>query len=110
MIGELAVLMGSILLLIAAIGVATLSDTLARMHALAKGSSLGLLLMLLGAVVNIPNLTDGTSVLLALVLHLLTSPPASNMMSRATYLAGATGGGVLTIDEAAGPLGRDPAS
>src|SRR5690606_7498653 len=95
MIGELGVLLGAGLPFMAAVGVVPAPDTLARMHALTKGSSLGLLLMLLGAVLNIDNLTDGTSVLLATVLHLLTSPPASNMMSRATYLAGATGGSVL---------------
>ncbi len=107
MIGQVAVLIGAALVFLAALGVLRFPDTLARMHALAKGSTLGLMLLLLGAVLNIENLRDATSVLLAALLHVLTTPPAANMLSRATYLAGATGGGVLTIDEGSGPLGLE---
>jgi multisubunit Na+/H+ antiporter MnhG subunit len=39
-----------------------------------------------GAAVNLRNLNDLTFVMLAAVVHLLASPPASSMVSRATYL------------------------
>ena len=55
---------------------------------MAKASTLGILLLLLGAAVNLRDLNDLTSVVLAGVLHVLASPPASNMISRAAYLAG----------------------
>jgi multicomponent Na+:H+ antiporter subunit G len=87
-IGELLVLFGAVLVLLSAIGVVRFPDVLARLHALAKASTLGLLLLLFGAAVNLRNLNDITSVVLAGVLHLLASPPASNMISRAAYLAG----------------------
>ena len=45
-----------------------------------------MLLLLTGAAVNLRDLNDLTSVVLAGVLHLLASPPASNMISRAAYL------------------------
>jgi multisubunit Na+/H+ antiporter MnhG subunit len=48
---------------------------------------LGILLILVGAAVNLDDLNDITSVVLAGVLHLLASPPASNKVSRAAYLA-----------------------
>jgi multicomponent Na+:H+ antiporter subunit G len=85
--GELLALAGSIFILLAAIGVVRFEDVLARMHALAKASTLGVLLMLAGAAIALPDLNDITSVVLAALCQLLTSPPASNMLSRATYLA-----------------------
>ncbi len=48
---------------------------------------MGVLLILTGAAVNLRDLNDITSVALAGILHLLASPPASNMVSRASYLA-----------------------
>ena len=95
MIGELLALVGATLILISAIGVVRFADVLARLHALAKASTLGILLLLAGAAINLADLNDITSVVLAGVLHLLASPPASNMVSRAAYLAeGLTAGGV----------------
>jgi multicomponent Na+:H+ antiporter subunit G len=84
--GELLALVGALLILLAAIGVVRFEDVLARMHALAKASTLGVLLMLAGAAVALHDLNDITSVLLAALCQLLTSPPASNMLSRAIYL------------------------
>jgi multicomponent Na+:H+ antiporter subunit G len=86
-IGELLALAGAALVLVSAIGVVRFSEVLARLHALAKASTLGILLMLSGAAINLRDLNDITSVALAAVLHLLASPPASNMISRAAYLA-----------------------
>ena len=101
MIGELLALLGATLILISAIGVVRYSDVFARLHALAKASTLGILLLLAGAAINLRDLNDITSVALAGVLHLLASPPASNMVSRAAYLAEGLGAGVL--DERATP-------
>lgn len=88
MIGELLALVGAVMVLLSAIGVVRFGDVLARLHALAKASTLGVLLLLLGAAVNLRDLNDLTSVVLAGVLHLLASPPASTMISRAAYLSG----------------------
>jgi multicomponent Na+:H+ antiporter subunit G len=86
--GELLALIGSIFILLAAIGVVEFDDVLARMHALSKASTFGVLLMLTGAAVELHDPNDITSVVLAGLCQLLTSPPASNMLSRATYLSG----------------------
>ena len=104
MIGELVALIGAILVLLSAIGVNRLTDTLARLHALSKASTLGLLLVLVGAAVNLWNINDITSVVLAGVLHLLASPPGSNMISRAAYLSEGLPAGA--IDERA-PVATD---
>jgi multicomponent Na+:H+ antiporter subunit G len=71
------------------------ADVLARLHSLAKASTLGVLLLLAGAAVNLRDLYDITSVVLAGLLHLLASPPASNLLSRASYLAVPLPPGVL---------------
>jgi multicomponent Na+:H+ antiporter subunit G len=80
-------LAGALLMLLSAVGVVRFDDVFARLHALAKASTLGVLLVLGGAVVGLHDANDITSVALAALAHLLTSPPASNMLSRATYLA-----------------------
>jgi multicomponent Na+:H+ antiporter subunit G len=100
MIGELVALVGAVLVLISAVGVNRFRDTLARLHALAKASTLGVLLLLGGAALNLSNLNDRTSVVLAAVLHLLASPPGANMVSRAAYLA--TGMPAGALDERRG--------
>ena len=86
MIGELLALVGAALILLSALGVVRFGDVLARLHSLSKASTLGILLVLAGTAVNLRDLNDTTSVVLAAFLHLLASPPASNMVSRATYL------------------------
>ena len=102
MIGELFALVGATLVLVSAVGVVRFADVLARLHALAKASTLGILLILTGAAVNLRDLNDLTSVVLAGVLHLLASPPAPNMVSRAAYLAEGLPGDVLDERAAAG--------
>lgn len=87
MIGELVALIGALFVLLSAIGIVRFPDVLARLHALSKASTLGILLLLTGAAINLTNINDITSVVLAGVLHLLASPPASNMVSRAAYLS-----------------------
>ena len=103
MIGELLALLGSGLVLLAATGVVRFGDPLARMHALSKASTLGLLLVLAGAIANLRDVNDLTSVILAAIFHVVTSPPASNMVSRATYLAGGITLSEGSIDEGPPP-------
>jgi multicomponent Na+:H+ antiporter subunit G len=87
MTGEVIMLVGALLVLLAAIGVIRFDDVLARMHALAKASTLGVVLLLAGAAISLHHANDITSLVLAAVIQLLASPPAANLLSRATYLA-----------------------
>jgi multicomponent Na+:H+ antiporter subunit G len=104
-IGQAIALLGAFLMLLAAVGTLRFHDPLARMHALAKASTLGVLLILAGAAFNLEDVNDVTSVVLAGLLHLVASPPASNMVSRAIYLSGAMPTTIDTVDEGAVPLG-----
>lgn len=99
--GPFLALVGSSLTLFAAIGVVRFPDVLARMHALTKASTTGLVLVLLGGALTLTNVNDITSLLLAGALQMLTMPVGANLMSRATYLASEIPSHVDTIDELA---------
>jgi multicomponent Na+:H+ antiporter subunit G len=101
MIGEVFVLAGACFTLLAAIGVLRFGDVFARMHALSKASTLGLLLVIVGAVISLSHPNDITSLVLAAALHVVTSPIGTNVISRATYLAEGIPNGIETIDELA---------
>lgn len=85
MIGRLLVLGGSLLILLAAVGMVRFDDVFARLHALAKASTVGIIVVLIGAAATLDHANDITSAALAAVLQLLTSPVAANMISIATY-------------------------
>ena len=99
--GELLALVGTALMLLAAIGVVRFPDVLARMQALTKASTVGVVLVLLGGAVTLDHPNDVTTLLLAAALQLLTMPVAANLMSRSTYLAQGIANHVDGIDELA---------
>lgn len=86
-VAEVLMLVGAALILLGAIGVVRFRDVLARMHALSKASTLGLVLVLVGTGVGLHTANDVTFVLLAGFIQVLTSPVGANLISRATYRA-----------------------
>jgi multicomponent Na+:H+ antiporter subunit G len=105
-IGQALALLGCLLTLLAAVGVVRFPDVLARMHALTKASTLGLVLVLVGGALTLDHPNDITSLLLAGALQVLTLPVAANMMSRATYRAKGIRHTVDVVDELAEHEGR----
>jgi multicomponent Na+:H+ antiporter subunit G len=90
--GEVLALAGATLTLLAAVGVLRFRGVLARMQALTKASTLGVVLVLLGGAVTLDHPNDVTSLLLAAALQVLTMPVGANLLSRATYRAERSGG------------------
>lgn len=86
MIGQALALLGSALVLVAGIGVLRFDEPLARLHALTKASTLGIVLVFLGAAVFLDRPNDWTSLLLAAITQLGTSPIAAGLISRSTFL------------------------
>jgi multicomponent Na+:H+ antiporter subunit G len=78
-----AIIGGSALLLLAAVGAVRLPETMARMHAAAKAPALGLLLLLPGTAVLAPTARESLVLVLAAVLQLIVSPLAAHMLARA---------------------------
>jgi len=95
---------GSLLALIAAIGIVRLPDVLTRMHSATKPQVLGLLVILLGLALRLRD--PGTLGLLALValFQLVTSPIASHMVGRAAFRGGQVRRDLLFVDELSGVL------
>ena len=99
--GPVLALVGAALTLLSAIGVVRFPDAMARMHALTKASTVGVVLALLGGAVTLDHPNDVTTLLLAAALQLLTLPVAANLMSRSTYRARGIASHVDEIDELA---------
>jgi multicomponent Na+:H+ antiporter subunit G len=98
-VGDLLLVLGAALMLIAAIGVVRFPDLYSRMHAATKATAAGLLLVSLGAAVV---LGEGWAKLVATVaLVLLTSPVAAHLIGRAAYRAEGVPLRVDTVDELA---------
>jgi multicomponent Na+:H+ antiporter subunit G len=106
-VGEvlLAVLLlaGSLLSLLAAIGLHRFPDVFCRMHAATKPATLGLALVAIavGLLVTAPG--SAVKLLLVVVLQFLTVPAAAHMVGRAAYLSGGLMSDLTVMDE----LGRD---
>lgn len=100
-LAQILVLFGAVLMVISAIGVVRFRDVLARMHALTKASTLGLLLLLGGSACGLHKANDITSLVLAMALQLLTLPIGVNLIAKATYEASAIQHQVDVVDELA---------
>jgi multicomponent Na+:H+ antiporter subunit G len=83
-IGYSFIFLGVILLFISAIGLIRMPDTITRMHAGTKASTLGSLLVIIGAIFLAPDLWFKL-MLLALFI-LLTNPLSASILARSSYL------------------------
>jgi multicomponent Na+:H+ antiporter subunit G len=81
--GYVFIFLGILLLLISALGVIRLPDTLTRMHAGAKASSLGALLVLVGLAILEPSLSFKLFLLALFILF--TTPLASSIIAKTLY-------------------------
>lgn len=87
-VGGSLVLLGSGLTLLAAVGVARLPDVYARLHALAKATSLGMAFLMTGVAVLIPDMEVALKALLAVVFQFFTAPVAAHVLGRAAHRSG----------------------
>lgn len=82
MAGDILMVLGAAWFVLAGLGVARLGDTLARVHAATKATTLGMILVVLGAAVQLPA-GDGLRIALAIVLVGLTNPLGGHLLGRA---------------------------
>jgi multicomponent Na+:H+ antiporter subunit G len=85
-----AVLMsiGSLFMLLAAVGVLRLPDLFTRMQASTKSSTLGAACLLLAVAVHFGRLGITTQAILVVAFFFLTTPVAAHMIARAAYVSG----------------------
>lgn len=93
-------LTGAVLCLLAAVGLLRFPDTLGRLHAAAKGQSLGLLLILFGTAVRLPP-RYATVLVLVVVFQMVTAPIAGQVVGRTAYRTGAVHRAGLVRDDLA---------
>jgi multicomponent Na+:H+ antiporter subunit G len=94
------VLTGVGLAILAALGLQRFPDVFARMHAATKPATLGLMLILFGAALTVPDPGDVAKLMLVVVLQFITAPVAAHMVGRAAYRASGPSPGT-EVDELA---------
>lgn len=108
LVGEFGLLVGSLLILVAAFGVLRFPDALTRMHALTKASTTGVSLALIGTAVAAAGVNEVMSLLFATALQAATNPVASTLLTQAAYYAEGIATRVDTVDELAEVVKRPP--
>lgn len=92
-------LSGVALAVVAGVGLLRFPDVYSRMHAATKPSTLGLLLVCLGAALAVDDGADRSKLLLVAAFQFLTAPVAAHMIGRAAYRAGIGDLDGLVVDE-----------
>jgi len=82
--GYIFITLGAMLLVISAIGLIRMPDTLTRMHAGTKASTLGSLFIILGVAFLEPSLWF--KLLFLALFILITNPLSSSILARSTYI------------------------
>lgn len=109
--GEVVLLFGSLLILIAAVGVMQFRNVLSRMHALSKASTGGITIVLLGAAILVGDLNEGMSLVFAAILQAATNPVSSTLLTQAAYYAEGVPTEMDAIDDLSAALdARDAAA
>ncbi|WP_420630975.1 monovalent cation/H(+) antiporter subunit G [Candidatus Leptofilum sp.] len=87
-VGTILMLLGVLLILVAGVGLVRLPDLYLRMSAATKGATLGLALILLGAVTFFGELGVASRTIATIVFVFLTAPVSAHMIGRAAYTNG----------------------
>ena len=88
LLGAIFSLMGSLLMLVSAIGLLRFPDIYTRIHASSVAPSLALLLLLAAAICFFPTLWTAGFVILLILINFLTVPLTAHLIARVSYLTG----------------------
>lgn len=98
----LLIVMGSLAVLVAAVGLVRMPDLYTRMQSTSKAATLGAIFVLLGTAVAFQSTPITVRSLIVVVFLALTVPVASHMLARAGYVAGVRMRDPEAIDELEG--------
>lgn len=84
-VGGVFLVLGSLLILLAAVGVIRFDDIYARMHAGAKAPALGVIAIGIGIALTIRTTAAIVAVVLVIVLQLIAGPVGAHMLGRSVY-------------------------
>lgn len=100
-ISAVLLLTGAALSVLAGIGLHRFPDVFARMHAATKPATLGMVLILAGAGLQVGEPGDVAKLLLVIALQFVTAPIGAHLVGRAAYRAGTELSPETSIDELA---------
>lgn len=98
-ISVICMLMGSMFILIAAIGLLRMPDLIMRMHAATKAGTLGAGLILISVIFHFQRWSVTMESLLTIFFIFITAPIASHLLARASYFRGLKLAKSTIIDE-----------
>ncbi|MEL7472924.1 MAG: monovalent cation/H(+) antiporter subunit G [Planctomycetota bacterium] len=101
-LGAFFAVLGTLLSLLAAIGIARFPDVYTRMQASAKAGTLGVACLALAVPAHFASVGVFAEAMLVVVFFFLTAPVASHLIGRAAYIAGNPMWARTTIDELRG--------
>ncbi len=94
-------LAGSMLALIAAVGLFRMPDAYSRIHVATKPATLAVVCTVGAAILRVPGIPSITKLLLAVALQFWTNPVSSHMIGRAARAAGLRPAEAWAVDELA---------
>ena len=106
LINAICMLIGSLFILVAAIGVLRMPDLLMRMHAATKAGTLGTSLILIGVIFHFQKWNVTVEAFLTILFIFITAPIASHLLARAAYFRGIKLAKITIIDELKGYYDR----
>jgi multicomponent Na+:H+ antiporter subunit G len=103
-------LLGTFLIVLTGIGLVRFPDVFCRMHAAGKAGTLGVILVVLGTVVQFAGTENDLWVrgLLAVAFQLLTAPASTHLLARAAYVCDYPLAQRTAVDELKGYLPSRP--
>jgi len=101
-ISVILLMLGSILMLLAGVGIVRLPDVFMRMSASTKASTLGVILIMLGVVIHFDSLGATARAIGIVIFIILTGPISAHRIARAAYLTGTKLWSETNIDELQG--------
>lgn len=87
-LSQVLLLLGTVFMLLGAIGMVRMPDVLTRMHSSTKSSTLGVGLIMLGVALHFGEFSIGVRAIAIIVFMFSTAPVAAHMIARAAYLSG----------------------
>jgi len=99
---SISIVLGSLCVLLAAVGIVRMPDVYTRLHASSKAATLGAIFVLVGAAIWFGTLFVSLKAVLAIVFLAITAPIGSHAIARAAYCAGVRMADSDTVDELEG--------
>lgn len=109
-IGGVILVLGTVFMLLAAIGVVRLPDLYTRMHAASKAGAVGGGLILLAVALLSQDAAVSMRAIIGVVFLLLTTPVSAHLLAKASYLSGYRPCNETLIDELASNGQQNPSA